>query len=95
MNLGRHVCRASRGLVRSDADGIDRSLTVAPIALKVHPPRVMALRAREISRVNTRRHDITAADHTLARRAGRNHDDPSIPGQHSLIIDYLIAVTGL
>jgi hypothetical protein len=72
-----------------DANGIDRGIAAAAIALEAHPPHAIAARYRQICGVTNTGRDITAADHTLAGRAGRNDDDAAIPGQSSPTVDYL------
>jgi hypothetical protein len=57
-----------------DANGIDRGIAAAAIALEAHPPHAIAARYRQICGVTNTGRDITAADHTLAGRAGRNDD---------------------
>ena len=72
-----------------DADGIDRGVATAAIALEAHPPGAVAARHRQICGGTNTRRDITAADHTLAGRAGGNDDDAAIAGQSSPTFDNL------
>lgn len=84
--------RGKGALVGRDADGIDRGVAAAAVALEVHPPGVIAVRSRQICCADKTRHDMTAAaNHTLAGRACRNDDDATIPGQRSPIVDFLVA----
>ena len=87
--------RGNFRLTGRSANGIDRSLSHAAVALELHTPTVVAFRSRRRCRVKDARSDIAPGDYALSRRTARGHFDAAVEGKSfARVYDFVTRNTG-
>ena len=70
------VLLADRG-----TNGIDRSVSLAAVALELHTPTLLAFRSRQRCRVKDTRSDIAPSDYALPSWTARSHFDATVQAE--------------